>query len=162
MEISNFLSFFWGSFCIRLFVLYMVKVVFWSLVKISHFVKMLTSSKLDKANIPSFGQAILVLFSNSKLYSVAIFPNSCLNTDVFSSSLVVIQKAADYMCQCCLSRYCTVYKLLVILDKLHVLVTNCELLVTHINQLVNFTVKLGEDKETVLANRNYTKSPASH
>ena len=59
---------------------------------------------------------------------------------------------------CCLSRYCTVYKLLVILDKLHVLVTNCELLVTHINQLVNFTVKLGEDKETVLANRNYTKS----
>ena len=61
---------------------------------------------------------------------------------------------------CCLSRYCTVYKLLVILDKLHVLVTNCELLVTHINQLVNFTVKLGEDKETVLANRNYTKPPA--
>ena len=132
---------------------------------------MLTSSKLDRANIPSFGQAILVLFSNSKLYSVAIFPNSCLNTDVFSSSLVVIQKAADYtVCAnvayhtvynaCCLSRYCTVYKLLVILDKLHVLVTNCELLVTHINQLVNFTVKLGEDKETVLANRNYTKPPA--
>ena len=26
---------------------------------------------------------------------------------------------------------------------------------THINQLVNFTVMLGEDKETVLANRNY-------
>ena len=71
--------------------------------KISHFVKMLTFSKLDKANIPSLGQAILVLFSNSKLYSVAIFPNSCLNTDVFSSSLVVIQKAADYMCQCGLS-----------------------------------------------------------
>ena len=26
---------------------------------------------------------------------------------------------------------------------------------THINQLVNFTVMLGDDKETVLANRNY-------
>ena len=36
----------------------------------------------------------------------------------------------------------------------------CELLVTHINQLENFTMKLGEDKETKAANRNYTKPPA--
>ena len=42
--------------------------------------------------------------------------------------------------------YCTVYKLLV---------TLYELLVTHSTQLVSFTVMLGEDKETVMANRNY-------
>ena len=34
------------------------------------------------------------------------------------------------------------------------------ILVTHISQLVNFTVRLGKDKETVPANRNYTKLPA--
>ena len=37
-----------------------------------------------------------------------------------------------------------------------------ELLVNHITLLVNFTVKLGEDKETVPANRNYTKPPAGN
>ena len=37
------------------------------------------------------------------------------------------------------------------------LVTHCELLVTHINQFVNFTVELGGNKETVPVNMNYTK-----
>ena len=41
------------------------------------------------------------------------------------------------------------------------LVTPYELLVTYINHLRNFTVKLGRDKETVLAIGNYTLGSAS-
>ena len=76
-----------------------------------------------------------------------------------------MQEANDCMCPYRLSHITysayrdTMYKLVVISDKLWVILQGT--ISDPITQFVNFTVKLGEDKGTVPASRNYTKPPAS-
>ena len=85
--------------------------------------------------------------------------------DVFGPGWVATQIAAyvdTWITTDCTRQYRLLHKTCIAYrDTVYtILVTPWRLLVTHINQLVNFTVEFGGEKETVLASRNYTKLTA--